>query len=139
VQVLIALLLDEPAVGAVERRQLGGGCGIMRTVSKARKLIAVGAAIVALEILAVSLFSPALVPGATSWSSSLPLLAAGALGLAAGALDVGLLLRLGRAAYVRSLGSILIIIGLVLLAIIVGYFALVAALTVAWDWNRTGP
>ncbi len=108
----------------------------MRT---ARELITLGAAIAALEILAVVPPSPEPFYWESSWSSGLPLLTVRALGLAAGALVVGLLLRLGRVAYVRWLGSIVIIIGLALLAFIVGYFVLMFALTVAWDWNRSGP
>jgi hypothetical protein len=87
-------------------------------VSRAPKLVAVGAAIAALEILAVALSPADNLPGERWRSLLLPTV--GALGLVAGALDVGLLLRLGRAAYARWLGSILIIIGVALLAIMVG-------------------
>jgi hypothetical protein len=104
----------------------------MRIVSKALKLITIGAAVAALVLVAFEISTTRnqfLNYDNMAWFR-LP--GAGALGLAAGAMYVGTRLRRGRADYARWLGAGLIVIGLAVVALIVGLLGMLAALVYAW-------
>jgi len=101
------------------------GCGMIRNMREARPRLRMVAATIAAPLVLLVVLSPTLLFGQSLSAFGLVLTGGSLLG-------VGLLLRWGCCAGTRTPGTILVIIGVVLLAFGVG---LVALLLAGWGWG----